>query len=130
MKFAYTILYVNDVTASIEFYERAFGMTRRFVHESNTYAELETEGTTLSFAQHDLARSNLPIDFVKSSLQQAPAGFEIGISTDDVPAAYALAIAAGATPLAEPKTKPWGQVVAYVRDLDGVLVELCTPMGL
>jgi lactoylglutathione lyase len=26
-------------------------------------------------------------------------------------------------------TKPWGQVVTYVRDGDGVLVELCSAMG-
>ena len=25
--------------------------------------------------------------------------------------------------------KPWGQRVAYVRDCNGALVELCTPMG-
>jgi YD repeat-containing protein len=29
----------------------------------------------------------------------------------------------------DPKTKPWGQVVAYVRDKDGFLIEICTPMG-
>jgi hypothetical protein len=28
----------------------------------------------------------------------------------------------------EPKIKPWGQVVAYVRDLDGFLIEVCSPM--
>ena len=25
---------------------------------------------------------------------------------------------------------PWGQMMAYVRDLDGVLVEIASPMGL
>jgi hypothetical protein len=25
--------------------------------------------------------------------------------------------------------KPWGQTVAYLRDINGVLVELATPMG-
>jgi hypothetical protein len=28
-----------------------------------------------------------------------------------------------------PEQMPWGQTVAYVADLDGFLVELCTPMG-
>lgn len=31
IKFAYTILYVQDVTKSVEFYENAFGFTRKFV---------------------------------------------------------------------------------------------------
>jgi lactoylglutathione lyase len=30
--------------------------------------------------------------------------------------------------VAEPKTKPWGQTVAYVRDPDGVLVEIGSEM--
>ncbi|WP_353954881.1 hypothetical protein [uncultured Methylobacterium sp.] len=36
---------------------------------------------------------------------------------------------AGALPVAAPMTKPWGQTVAYVRDGDGVLVELCSAVG-
>ena len=39
------------------------------------------------------------------------------------------AVAAGATLLQEAQSKPWGQVVAYIRDLDGFLVEICTPMA-
>jgi uncharacterized glyoxalase superfamily protein PhnB len=38
-------------------------------------------------------------------------------------------IEAGAILVAPPKQKPWGQTVAYVRDIDGFLIELCTPMG-
>jgi len=59
----------------------------------------------------------------------APLGMEIGFTTDDVAAAYARAVKAGAVALKAPVTKPWGQTVAYVRCPDGSLVELCTPMG-
>ncbi len=45
------------------------------------------------------------------------------------PAAYAAAIAGGATPVAEPETMSWGQVVSYVQDPDGHLVELATTVG-
>jgi lactoylglutathione lyase len=31
--------------------------------------------------------------------------------------------------LAAPSTKPWGQVVSYVRAPDGCLIELCTPIS-
>jgi lactoylglutathione lyase len=51
------------------------------------------------------------------------------IYVPDVPSAHADAIRAGAVELAAPKEKPWGQVVSYVRCLDGTLVELCTPVG-
>lgn len=59
VKFAYTILYVPDVTRAIEFYENAFGLQRRFIHESGEYAELSTGETTLSFASLTLAPSNV-----------------------------------------------------------------------
>jgi catechol 2,3-dioxygenase-like lactoylglutathione lyase family enzyme len=49
--------------------------------------------------------------------------------TDQVEAAHAKALAHGATELAAPVAKPWGQVVSYVRAPDGCLIELCSPMG-
>ncbi len=58
-----------------------------------------------------------------------PLGMEIALVTDDVPVAFKQAVAAGATPLKAPAAKPWGQIVGYVRCPDGLLVELCSPMG-
>lgn len=129
IKFAYTILYVRDVEQSVTFYEKAFGFTRKFVTPDNQYGELAVGETTLSFAVHELAASNLKEGYVESSLQSKPFGIEIGFTTDNVEATVQSAIAAGATLAEAPKTKPWGQVVAYVRDLDGFLVEICTAMG-
>ena len=67
--------------------------------------------------------------FLESDLNQKPFGIEIGFTTDDVPKTISEAIEAGALLVAEPKTKPWGQIVAYVRDLDGFLIEICTPVN-
>jgi uncharacterized glyoxalase superfamily protein PhnB len=58
-----------------------------------------------------------------------PAGIEVALCTADVPVAWRRALEAGAIAVKAPSTKPWGQTVAYVRDPNGVLVELCTPMG-
>lgn len=129
IQFAYTIFYVEDVEKSINFYEQAFGFTRKFIAPGNEYGELSTGSTTLSFASPELAASNLPDGFTKSSLSNKPFAIEIGFATEDVPAAIQQAIKYGAILAAEPKTKPWGQVVGYVRDLDGFLIEICTPMG-
>ncbi len=127
MKFGYTILYVKDVPRSVAFYEDAFGLSRRFVHEAGLYAEMDTGSTTLSFAAYGLAKSNLPCGFQEHNPSRPPGGFEVAFITDDVPAAYDRALAAGAHPIAGPVAKPWGQVVAFVRDKDGIVVELCTP---
>ena len=129
MKFAYTIVYVNDVAASLDFFERAFGLARRFMVPTGDYGELDTGATTLSFAQHATARGNLGHDYVDAQTSAKPLGIEIGLVTDDVGAACERAVRAGATLLRAPATKPWGQGVAYVRCPDGTLVELCTAMA-
>jgi lactoylglutathione lyase len=129
VKFAYTIIYVPDVSASLTFYERAFGFSRRFLHESGTYGELETGETTLAFAAHELADSNFPTGHVAASDSARPLGMEVAFVTTDVAAAHSAAVRAGATALAAPKEKPWGQLVSYVRCPDGTLVELCSPMS-
>lgn len=127
MKLGYTILYVQDVPRSVAFYEDAFGLERKFVHEAGMYAEMDTGATTLSFASYGLAKSNLPGGFRENSPSTPPAGFEIAFITEDVRAAYDRALAVGAIPVAPPATKSWGQTVAFVRDKDGIVVELCSP---
>lgn len=131
MNFAYTIVYVADVPASLAFFERAFGLKTRFLHESGAYGEVETgaAGTTLAFVDHATARDSVQHDYVAAGASSQPLGMEIGFTVDDVPAAFDRAVAAGAKVLAAPVTKPWGQTVAYVRCPDGTLVELCTAMG-
>jgi lactoylglutathione lyase len=129
MRFGYTILYVDDVSRAIDFYERAFGLARRFMADDATYGEMETGDTTLSFARHTLVGGFLPGGYRRNDPAEPPAGVEIGFVTDDVPAAWDAAIAAGAIVVSAPETKPWGQTVAYVRDLEGMLVEICTPVS-
>jgi lactoylglutathione lyase len=129
MRFGYTILYVRDVGASLDFYERAFGQRRRFLHESGQYAELETGGTALAFAAVELAASNLPQELVLGTPADSVPAFEVCFVTDDVGGAFDRAIDEGAEPVSAPHSKPWGQDVAYVRDPDGTLVEIASPAG-
>jgi lactoylglutathione lyase len=124
MRFGYTILYVEDVEGAVSFYEAAFGLERRFVDESGQYAEMETGQTALAFASVELGEANLPAGFRKNDPTGLPAGIEITFVSQDVDAAFEAAIKAGATRVVEPTIKPWGQKVGYVRDLDGVLVEI------
>lgn len=129
MTLDYTILYVPDVERTGTFYEEAFDLQRPFIHQSADYAEMETGDTTLAFAGHDLAGSNFERSYRELRPEEPPAGFEIALVTDDVSEAFQRAVEARATELAEPTEKPWGQVVAYVRDLNGVIVELASAMS-
>lgn len=127
----YTIFYVPDVEATVSFYESAFGLARRFVTPEADYGELETGATTLSFVRHDLATQNLEAAGGFTPLDPAtpPVGATITLVTDDVPAMVAQATAAGAAGYTEPVEKPWGQTVAYLRDPNGILIEVATPVA-
>lgn len=127
MKFGYTILYVDDVEATVSFYERAFGLKRKMV-VPNEFGELETGSTRLSFAAKVHVAKLFPIPFQASGRANDPPPLEIGLVTTDVEKAFDTAVAAGADVVTRPAKKPWGQTVGYVRDNNGFLVEICTPI--
>lgn len=126
MRFGYTILYVDDVASTLDFYGKAFALPTRFLHESGTYGELETGATALAFASRTMLREMGKT--TQPPVLSAPT-CEIALVTGDVAAAVERAVAAGATLVQEPKGMPWGQTIAYVGDINGFLVELCTPMS-
>lgn len=139
MKFGYTILYVKDVKATVDFYERAFDLKKKMIHEDQ-YAELDTGETTLSFASFEMAEQNgLSLQPVKSTKPldsftiQGPdfkgplANVNIGLVTENIEAAFEQAINHGAIKIKPPEKRPWGQC-AYVKDLNGFLVEIFTPL--
>lgn len=129
MKFGYTILYVEDVDATMAFYELAFGLKRGMLTEEKDYGRLETGGTTLAFAKHSLIQGQLGALYEPTQRSGRAPSFELGLVTENVEEAHQRAVQAGAEDIQAPTKKPWGQVVSYVRDCNGFLVELCSPMG-
>lgn len=129
MKLGYTIIYVPDVASSLAFFESAFGLSRRFLHESGAYGELNTGETTLAFASLEMGKAHFPFGFIAASESPQPLGVEIAFVTQSVAEAHATALSCGAAEISAPESKPWGQIVSYVRCPDGTLVELCSPMG-
>lgn len=126
MKFKYTILYVDDVSETLGFYEEAFGLERTMLHESGEYGELCTGSTTLSFSSIKLMKE-LGKNAAKPNSHTH--SFEIAFETDDVKSALSKALKAGAVLVQEAKEMPWGQTVAYVTDTNGFLIEICTPIA-
>ncbi len=126
MRLKYTILYVEDVRKSLEFYERAFGLQARFLHESGDYGELATGATALAFSSRSLMES-----LGKSPGRPDPEApvFEVAFEVDDVEASFVQAVAAGAKASQPPQRQPWGQTTSYVVDPDGYLIEICSPVG-
>jgi uncharacterized glyoxalase superfamily protein PhnB len=128
-KLGWVIAYVPDVEAAIAFYEDAFGLERNFVAEDASFGELSTGETRLAFATEQMAESNFDGGVQRPGADLPPFNVELALVFEDVEAAFERAVESGASALVEPKRKPWGQVVAYVRDPFGTLVELATPTG-
>lgn len=128
VKFGYTIAYVSDVNDAMLFFEKAFGMTVKFITEERDYGELDTGETTLAFASHELGMSNFDGGYVNVENSEKPIGIEIALVAKDVNSVHTAALKQGAKELMPPKQKPWGQVVSYVRCPAGILIELCSPM--
>jgi len=88
MKFTHISLFVKDVPQSIAFYERAFGMKKRFIDESGQFAEMELGEAILHFADREPVRANLTSGFQENSLSNLPPGIELCFETDDVITAF------------------------------------------
>jgi lactoylglutathione lyase len=128
MKYAYTILYVKDVSDTLDFYEKAFGFQPKFITPENDYGELISGETTIAFASLELGKSNFKNGFEQIKNSDKPFGVEMAFTSENIEQDFNQAIAAGAT-VFEPLTeKPWGQKVGYVRDNNGFLIEICSPM--
>ncbi|MBL4603453.1 MAG: VOC family protein [Emcibacteraceae bacterium] len=126
MKFKYTILYVRNVEETVAFFENAFGLNRLMIHESGDYGELDTGSTKLCFSSLDLMKG-----FGKSVSLPDPSlpNFEIAFETDNVREALAKSLDAGAELIQDVEQMPWGQTISYVRDINGFLIEICSPVS-
>ena len=128
MKLGYVIIYVEDVKITVDFYQKAFGMKEKFIHESGLYGELSTGETTLAFAANNMAEIH-GFTLRENTPKKDPIAAEIAFVTKNVQTAYETAIKAGATGTLAPEEKPWGQTIAYVKDNNGFLVEICSPVS-
>ena len=130
MKFGYTIIYVEDVKSTLQFYEKAFGFQQKFVTPENDYGELISGETTLAFASVELGNTNFKKGFTKSSKEEKPFGVEIVFVSENIKQDFTKAIEMGAEEFEPLTQKPWGQKVGYLRDNNGILIEVCTPVNI
>lgn len=107
MHLGYIIIYVSDVPITISFYEKAFGLKLRFLHESNQYAEMETGQTTLAFVNETFVMDSHP--FRLNRPKEQAAGAEIAFVVTNVEEQFKQAVDAGATEVVKPVQKPWGR---------------------
>ena len=125
MKLKYTILYVENVSKTLNFYKQSFGFQTKMLHESGDYGELDTGETTLAFSSLQLMS-----DLGKNPIKANPAApvFEIAFETQEVKKWLDQAIKSGAVLVQDIQEETWGQTTSYVSDPNGFLIEICSPV--
>lgn len=111
----FPILRTTGLEALSRFYAEAFGATIPYRYEDGgieVYVTLALGGGTLGIGLEPEAANG--------------GSAAVWLYTDDVDAAYAASIAAGAEAVAGPEDMPWGERVAQVRDPDGNVIYLGT----
>jgi lactoylglutathione lyase len=114
------IVCVEDVEASLAFYESVVGLERDHLDEDGSYGELRSG---IGFAANWHAERHLDRPFRRNERDDIPLGFALDFVVDDVDAVFRRAIEAGAVAVWEPQDKPWGRAAMF-RDPDGVLVHI------
>jgi lactoylglutathione lyase len=98
------------------------------MHESNMYAELETGQTALAFAANEMVEMN-GLDVRLNSAGETPPAIELAFVFDDPEAAFDQAVDAGAVAVKPVEQKTWGQLVGYVKDINGILIEIASAVA-
>lgn len=124
LQFATAVVYTADIAATVAFYERATGLAPSYYDRELGFALLGPE-QTVAVASH--AAGELMLDAGYASTEHGRVrGAELAFWVDDVPAAFARAVAAGAVALTPPRVMPWGQTVAYVEAPEGTILGFLT----
>jgi catechol 2,3-dioxygenase-like lactoylglutathione lyase family enzyme len=129
-RLGYTILYVDDVARAASFYASAFGFAILEVEASPGWAMVDAGGSVLGFSSHALMARFYPSGYVHNDPTAMPGGFELDIVVDDTAELdryLASAIEHGATLVEAARVADDGATVAFLRDPNGVIIEIQTP---
>ncbi len=128
--FANTVVWVPDVQRAADFYTKVFGIKVLFKMDLGTHWWLEMNSgvTHLSFASEKQAMEFTQGKLHRNRKAAVPAAIALTMRVKDLQAALQRATTAGGVVVAPPKQQPWGLVEARVRDPDGVLVAVVSPV--
>ena len=116
-KFAYTIVFVSDMSRSVAFYRDLVGLPLKL--ESPDWSEFSTEGCTL--ALHKSAGGAMPaVEPDKIPAAHCHTGFEV----EDIDAFAARMAEAGVAVMRPVRTEDFGGRMGVWRDPDGLPVSV------
>ena len=121
----YVILWCENLEVAVRFYTNTLGFAEKM--RQGDYVELDTGPTTLSLVARRFVRDELHLEVPPLGPENAE--IAVVVAREVVTATFDRAVAAGATSIQPPHEQPWGQLVSYLRDPDGHLLEICSPVG-
>lgn len=123
-RFSFTYLWTPDVEATLRFYERAFGLPVRRAARDGDWGLVGDPGHPLGIEGHHLAPERAGGRFPDTYVRGQPAGFYLVLDVAELESAFRRAVDAGCEVLSPPERTAVGNRVAWVRDPNGVVVEL------
>ena len=121
MKFASIRLVARDIKAVVGFYEKVTHQRAQWL--APVFAEILTPGATLAIGGVE----TVALFKEDSAAPAANRSAIIELQVDDVDAEFAR-LKDQVDVVMEPKTMPWGNRAALLRDPEGTLVSLYTPV--
>jgi catechol 2,3-dioxygenase-like lactoylglutathione lyase family enzyme len=117
-------VFVKDMPTMVRFYRDVLGFAIK-EDEDATNVYLEKDGTLfLLYRRTDFEKmTGRRLGYAEGTIGH----YEIALGVESYAAvdeAFARVVAAGAAPVLEPTTEPWGQRTCYVADPEGNLVEI------
>jgi lactoylglutathione lyase len=117
-------IFVKDMPTMVRFYRDVLGFAIKEAEDA-TNVYLEKDGTLfLLYRRTDFEK----LTSRRFAYAEGTNGhYEIALSVESYAAvdeAFARVVAAGAVPILEPTTEPWGQRTSYVADPEENLVEI------
>lgn len=123
MQLAATRIFTDDVDAVLAFYERVTGVAATRLHP--LFGEIRTPSGTLAVA----STATVPLLGDGAAEARANRSVALDLLVDDVDAAYRHLRGVVDTFVNEPTDMPWGNRSLLLRDPDGTLVNLFTPVA-
>ena len=127
MKLANTRLLVRDFKTSFLFYRDMLGFAPTFGSEDDVYADFDTGGALLALFQSKLMDATVGTDLEAAKRRDSSV---LVFEADDVDETVGELEAKGVIFLTRPENRPdWGIRTAHLRDPEGNLIEIYTPLA-
>jgi lactoylglutathione lyase len=121
-RLAYVVRFVASLGPAVDFYAGVLGLT--LTKRAEHWAQFDGGSVRLGLYERSAMATTLGVD--EASLGHPPGAIELAFEVEDVDAAHAAAVGAGARSFQAPADRYWGERTAYLLDPDGGLVELLT----